>query len=236
MTKHRKTRRSQKGGGFLDSIFGSSDPYAPKKPTLIESMFGTSTSTGTGTGTSTTTYQSPNQSSSSLFGSPNQSQSSSFFGSSNPNQSQSSSFFGSSNPNQNQSSSFFGNSTQPQNSVLGQNANLRTGNSSFNSPARSNSYGPGIVTGYGGKRGKRSMTKGMTKGKTMKGGKGGLGLSYYASPVSDLKVAEPTSWQYYANGTNQYSVTGGSKSSRTRKLTKSRTRKSRKLTKGKSRK
>lgn len=198
MTKHRKTRRSQKGGLF--GFFETPDPYAPKKPSLMESMFGTSTSTGTGTG-----YQNPTQPSS-------------FFGSSSQPQSQSSSFFGSSNPNQSQSSSFFGNS----------NPNKNQG--SFQSPAGNSSYGSGSGYGYGGKRGKRSMTKGMTKGKTMKGGKGGLGLSYYASPVSDLKVAEPTSWQYYANGTNQYSVTGGSKKR------KNRTRKSRKLTKGKSRK
>ena len=44
--------------------------------------------------------------------------------------------------------------------------------------------------------------------------KGGLGLTYYASPVSGLKVAEPTTWQHYANGTNQYSTKGGKKSRR----------------------
>ena len=48
----------------------------------------------------------------------------------------------------------------------------------------------------------------------MKGGKDGLGLTYYASQVSGIKVAQPTSWQYYANGTNQYSVKGGSKKRR----------------------
>lgn len=53
-------------------------------------------------------------------------------------------------------------------------------------------------------------TYGGKLGRIKKGGKGGLGLTYYASPVSWLKVAEPTSWQYYANGTNQYSVKGGS--------------------------
>ena len=179
MTKHRKTRRSQKGGlfGFFES---PPDPYAPKKPSFWESI--------TGSGTSTTpSYQSPNQSSS---------------------------FFGSSSPSANQNSSF-----------LGPSQNQNSGYGSFQSPARSSGYG----SGYGGKRGKQTMTK----GKTMKGGKGGLGLTYYASPVSGLQVADPTSWQYYANGTNQYSLTGGSKRSRTRKLTKGRTRK---LTKGKSRK
>ena len=67
---------------------------------------------------------------------------------------------------------------------------------------------------YGGKRRRHS--------RTMKGGKGGLGLTYYASPVSGLKVAEPTTWQYYANGTNQYSVKGGSRKRRGKKSRKTR--------------
>ena len=50
--------------------------------------------------------------------------------------------------------------------------------------------------------------------RTMKGGKNGLGLTYYATPVSGLRVAEPTTWQHYANGTNQYSTKGGKKSRR----------------------
>ena len=64
------------------------------------------------------------------------------------------------------------------------------------------------------------------RGRTMKGGKGGL--TYYAAPVSGLKVAEPTTWLHYANGTNQYSTKGGSKRSVTRRG-KSRGRKSRKI-------
>ena len=64
-------------------------------------------------------------------------------------------------------------------------------------------------TSFGGKRRRYS--------RRMKGGKGGLGLTYYAPPVSGLKVAEPDSWQYYANGTNQYSVKGGSRKCKTRK-------------------
>jgi hypothetical protein len=45
----------------------------------------------------------------------------------------------------------------------------------------------------------------------MKGGK--LSLTYYSTPVSGLKVAEPTTLQYYNQGTNQRSVNfrGGSK-------------------------
>lgn len=59
---------------------------------------------------------------------------------------------------------------------------------------------------YGGRRRRR-----------MKGGKGALGLNYYATPVSDIKMASPNSWQYYANGTNQYTVKGGSRRRRSRK-------------------
>ena len=64
------------------------------------------------------------------------------------------------------------------------------------------------VLASGGRRRKRS--------RSMKGGKGGLGLTYYAAPVSGLKVAEPTTLQFYANGTNQYSVKGGSRRCRGR--------------------
>ena len=66
----------------------------------------------------------------------------------------------------------------------------------------------GTVSAMGGRRRKRC--------RSMKGGKGGLGLTYYAAPVDGLKVAEPTSWQFYANGVNQYSVKGGSRKRRAR--------------------
>jgi hypothetical protein len=38
MTKHRKTRRSQKGGDWLSpsTWFGSSDPYAEKKSIITD--------------------------------------------------------------------------------------------------------------------------------------------------------------------------------------------------------
>lgn len=55
------------------------------------------------------------------------------------------------------------------------------------------------------------------RSRSMKGGKGGLGLTYYATPVSGLRVVQPTTWQYYANGTNQYSIKGGSRKRRMRK-------------------
>jgi hypothetical protein len=62
--------------------------------------------------------------------------------------------------------------------------------------------------------------------KTIKGGKGGLGLTYYATPVSGIRVAEPTTWQFYENGVNQYSIKGGSKKRRShrRKQNKKKTR------------
>lgn len=59
--------------------------------------------------------------------------------------------------------------------------------------------------------GGRSKRKRQKRRRTMKGG---LGLTYYATPVSGLRVAEPTTWQHYANGTNQYSTKGGKKSRR----------------------
>jgi hypothetical protein len=41
------------------------------------------------------------------------------------------------------------------------------------------------------------------KRKRMRGGKGGLGLTYYATPVSGIKVVEPNEWLLYNNGVNQ---------------------------------
>jgi hypothetical protein len=59
----------------------------------------------------------------------------------------------------------------------------------------------------GGKRKRRS--------RTMKGGKGDLGLTYSATPVSGIKVAEPTTL-IYPDGTN-HSVKGGSRRRKTGK-------------------
>jgi hypothetical protein len=61
-----------------------------------------------------------------------------------------------------------------------------------------------VYNSVGGRKGKR-------KGRTMKGGKDGLGLTYYATPVSGLIVAEPTYW--INSKTNQY-IKGGSKRKR----------------------
>jgi hypothetical protein len=60
--------------------------------------------------------------------------------------------------------------------------------------------------------------------KTKKGGKGGLGLTYYATPVSGANVAQPTTLQFYENGPNQYSISGGSKRRKSRKSCKTRRR------------
>jgi hypothetical protein len=46
----------------------------------------------------------------------------------------------------------------------------------------------------------------------------------FASPVSGLKVAEPTTMQYYANGTDQYSTKGGRRRRRRTRRTRRRTR------------
>jgi hypothetical protein len=76
----------------------------------------------------------------------------------------------------------------------------------------------------GGKRKHKYGSK--RRRKTIKGGKGGLGLTYYATPVSGIRVAEPTTWQFYENGVNQYSIKGGSKKRRShrRKQNKKKTR------------
>lgn len=52
------------------------------------------------------------------------------------------------------------------------------------------------------------------KRRRMRGGKGGLGLTYYATPVSGIKVVEPNEWLLYNNGVNQK---GGSRKRRSRK-------------------
>ncbi len=80
-------------------------------------------------------------------------------------------------------------------------------------PNMANQENQGVVsTGVGSTGGRRKR-----RARSMKGGKGGSNLAYYAAPVSGLKVAEPTTWQYYANGVNQYSVKGGSRKRRSRK-------------------
>jgi hypothetical protein len=68
----------------------------------------------------------------------------------------------------------------------------------------------------GGKR--RSRSRSNKRSKSMKGGKNGLGISYYATPVSGLAVAKPTFW---INPSGECKLTkGGSKKRRVKKTRK----------------
>lgn len=158
MAKHRRTRRSQKGGGMFD-WFGSSDPNAPPKKSWSDWWSGTS----------------------------------------------------------NTANNFLGNTANDLTQSVG-NIGSSIGLTSSNpAPQPISEVQPQVIeenpqqnqVPIGGRRRRR--------GRTMKGGKGGLGLTYYASPVSGLKVAQPTTWQHYANGTNQYSTKGGSRRRKGRK-------------------
>jgi hypothetical protein len=60
---------------------------------------------------------------------------------------------------------------------------------------------PAYTQTFGGRRRRRSKAR-----RGLRGGKGGLGLTYYATPVSGIKVAEPTYW-----------IKGGRRRRRTRK-------------------
>ena len=65
-------------------------------------------------------------------------------------------------------------------------------------PINASPSGAPAIEATGGKRHKKSF----------KGGKGGLGLAYYATPVSGLKVVEPNEWLLYNNMAN---LKGGSR-------------------------
>ena len=207
MTKHRKTRRSQKGGDWLSpsTWFGSSDPYAPKK-SIWDSMTG-----ATSSATSSVTQGASNLANQAegLLGSAASGITSGVGNAWESTKSMMSTdvdLTGSTAP-MNSSSYTAPMSTAPMSTAPMSTAPMSNNNSmnSYQNPEQDQQ-----MSSYGGKRRRRSMTK----SKIMKGGKGGLGLTYYASPVSGIKVAQPTSWQYYANGTNQYSVKGGSKKRR----------------------
>lgn len=62
----------------------------------------------------------------------------------------------------------------------------------YSPPASSTTYMPQSVGGRR-RRGHRGRSRKLSDRK-LSGGKGGLGLTYYATPVSGLKVAEPTYW------------------------------------------
>jgi len=104
---------------------------------------------------------------------------------------------------------FSSNDTAPATSTTTnlQTTNLQTTNPQTTNPQTTSNQVP--ISTQGGRRRRRA--------RSMKGGNNGSGLVQYAAPVSGLKVAEPTSWQYYVNGTNQYSVKGGSRRRRGRK-------------------
>ena len=209
MTKHRKTRRSQKGGDWLSpsTWFGSSDPYAPKK-SLWESVTGATSDT-----TSSVTQGASNLANQAegLLGSAASGITSGVGNAWESTKSMMSTdvdLTGSTAPMN--SSSY----TAPMSTAPMSTAPMSTATAPMSNNNSMNSYQnpeqDQQMSSYGGKRRRRTMTK----SKIMKGGKDGLGLTYYASPVSGIKVAQPTSWQYYANGTNQYSVKGGSKKRR----------------------
>jgi len=153
MAKHRRTRRSQKGGGMFD-WFGSSDPNAPPKKSWGDWWSGTSSGLTQGVSNIGSSIGSTLNSNIDLTGS---------------------------------------NQTPPPITEVQSQATEEN-------QQQNQQYNQVPI---GGRRRRR--------GRTMKGGKGGLGLTYYASPVSGIKVAEPTTWQHYANGTNQYSTKGGSR-------------------------
>jgi hypothetical protein len=208
MTKHRKTRRSQKGGDWLSpsTWFGSSDPYAPKK-SIWDSMTG-----ATSSATSSVTQGASNLANQAegLLGSAASGITSGVgnaWESTKNMMSTDVDLTGSTAPMSTAPMSTAPMSTAPMSTAPMSTATAPMTNSmnSYQNPQQEQQ-----MSSYGGKRRRRSMTK----SKIMKGGKGGLGLTYYASPVSGIKVAQPTSWQYYANGTNQYSVKGGSKKRR----------------------
>ena len=59
----------------------------------------------------------------------------------------------------------------------------------YSPPASSTTYMPQSVGGR-----HRRGHRGRSRKSKLRGDKGGLGLTYYATPVSGLKVAEPTYW------------------------------------------
>lgn len=84
-----------------------------------------------------------------------------------------------------------------------------TGSSEQPAPSYSQPVAP--ASSFGGRR--RARSRGRSQ--KQRGGKGGLGLTYYASPVDGMKVAEPTYWEEYK---------GGRRRSRTQRKTRGRAR------------
>ena len=164
MTKHKKSRRSQRGGGW----FGPDDPYAPKKSwmdSLSGWWSGTSSTGSTGTGLLSTAENNLSSFASNISNTTSQAL------------------------NNLSSPSTY----QPSSSSTYQPSSYSTPAAAPAVPANNDN----LVETYGGKRRRRTlkMKKGVMKG-VMKGGKD-LGLTYYATPVSGLKVAEPTTFLKY---------------------------------------
>lgn len=123
-------------------------------------------------------------------------------------------------------SSSISDSVSSASNLLNQDVPLSNTNSSVSSVPDSASVAaaPEMVASYpsqasistGGKR--RSKSRSNKRSKSMKGGKNGLGLTYYASPVSGLAVAKPTYWMN-ANGDCKLTK-GGSRKRRVKKTRK----------------
>ena len=85
--------------------------------------------------------------------------------------------------------------------------------SSYTPTASTSSYTPTASTSSYTPTTPQTQTEvvGGRKRRRMRGGKGGLGLTYYATPVSGLKVVEPNEWLLYNNMAN---LKGGSRKRR----------------------
>lgn len=139
MTKHRKTKRRQRGGGLFDWFSSSGSSSEPGMYEKTKNMFsGLFSQSNTNTNTNTVDPYVQPQSEQSLNIQP-------------------------------QSTEY----NSDQNALNQDMTNQVITNEQYNNT--------------GGRRSRRRHKK-------MKGGKGNLGLVYYATPVSGIKVVEPTFW------------------------------------------
>lgn len=182
MTRHKKSRRSQRGAGW----FGPDDPYTQSQYTQKKSWMSSLNDwwSGPSTGTYTGSYTSP---STGMFDTATNTV----------------------NGIANGTTQVFNKMTNPSSySYSNPNSNNPTfNNPTFNNPTPNNPVNynnNNLVQSYGGKgKGKgKSKTLKMKKGQ-LKGGMKGLGLTYYATPVSGLKVAEPTTFLKYGGKKNK---------------------------------
>ena len=161
MSRHKKSRRSQRGGGW----FGPDDPYAQKKSwmdSLSSWWSGTSTGTTTGTGLLSTAENNLSSFASNIS---------------------------------NTTSQALNNISSPssyQPSSTSYSAPTPLAAPAYSAPSAAPANNDNLVETYGGKRRRRTLKM----KRRMKGGRG-LGLSYYATPVSGLNMAEPTYFMKY---------------------------------------